>query len=176
MARTVASASARLGPPTSGTMIGGWGATKHPTRPMVYLLDTARRSRGHNRGSVPRRAGSAQTVPRPLDDHVPARRARGRFRRVPGDVAPVHVPQPGLAPDAHGLLHSRDRGGRRVQQAVGGVEAGDVPGDVGRHRDQERRQAAQFVVAVVAPRDEEGGHLHPHSHARAGAGWSPAPA
>jgi hypothetical protein len=66
-----------------------------------------------------------------------------------GNIATINVPQSGLVAYIDGPLDAVHRGGSRIEQPVCRVETGDMPGKIRRDRDQEFRQAGQFVVAVV---------------------------
>src|SRR4051794_32929001 len=97
---------------------------------MVSIPDS-----GYGSRAVPAFSGIetdlSDAVPVPADDGPAARRADGRLPLLSRDVADVDVAEtcvePGLASRAKCLCG----GGRTVEEAVGGIETGDVPRGVG---------------------------------------------
>src|SRR6202035_1657098 len=70
----------------------------------------------------------------------------------------------GLLSNAGGPQQGLRRGVVRVLHLVVLVEGGDVPRDAGRDAAQEPGDVAQFLVAVVEARDDQGNDLQPEAH------------
>src|SRR6202171_169335 len=81
-----------------------------------------------------------------------------------GQVSGVDVLEAGLLANARSPQQGLGRGVVRVLHLVVLVKAGDVPRDAGRDAAQEPGDVAQFLVAVVEARDDQGDDLQPEAH------------
>ena len=50
------------------------------------------------------------------------------FSRIPGNIAGIHIAEPGFPADAPGLLQGLNRRHRQMGESKGGVKTADVPG------------------------------------------------
>lgn len=76
------------------------------------------------------------------------------------DVAEVTVVDAGVTGEVVSVFEGGERGGREVGEAIGGLEAGEVDGDIGPELlDDPGGHAAEVVFGVIEGGDEEGDDL-----------------
>ena len=95
------------------------------------------------------------------DEEPAAAGAVGVFPGIPGEVPAVDVLQAGGSADLRGPVDGFGRSGRCLRHPVLGVKAADVPGGLRPEGDDEGREFAEFLPAVVQAGDEERRHLDP---------------
>ena len=78
-----------------------------------------------------------------------------------GDIAGIDIAQAGLEPDLPGPAQGGHRGGGPVHHLEGGVEGGDVPGNVHAHALDELGDFREFLGGIVVPGDDQGGDFDP---------------
>src|SRR5574341_309924 len=98
--------------------------------------------------------------PDPFDQRLFATPA-GCLFSFTGNVSLVYIPKPRIQPDLPGAFKGLNRRDRLVDQLIGRMKAGHVPGDVLAHGPDEPGELPEFVIRIVVAGNDERGDLDP---------------